>query len=97
MGSNFLSYGLYELLELPSPQKRFGLADESPIELDAVAKSGRQAKRTIFKQMQARIRTNPYFVHLEDTGQITVLSEEIRCPKNINVYCSLPYVFSCKY
>jgi len=77
MGSHFLSYGLYELLELPNPQRRFGLAPKSPIELDAVAKSAKQSKRTAFKQLKARIYTNPYFVHLENIGLINVLSEEI--------------------
>jgi hypothetical protein len=86
MGSLFLSYGLYELLELPDPQRRFGLAPKSPIELDAVAKSGKQSKRTAFKQLKARIYTNPYFVHLEDIGMINVLAEEIRCPNDVAVY-----------
>jgi len=86
MGSNFLSYGLYELLELPNPQKRFGLAKNSPIELDAVAKSGKQSKRTAFKQLLARLRTNPYFVHLEDIGEMTILTEEVRFPKEIYAY-----------
>lgn len=86
MGSMFLSYGLYELLQLSNPQKRFRLADGSPIELDAVAKSGKQSKRTAFKQLKARIYNNPYFVHLTDVGLINVLSEEIRCPNDIAVY-----------
>jgi len=86
MGSQLLSYGLYQLLQMSNPQKRFQLAPNSSIELDAVAKSGKQSKRTAFSQMRARIRTNPYFVHLEETGQIRVLTEEIRCPKEIYVY-----------
>ena len=38
IGSQLLSYGLYQLLQMNDPQKRFGLAPGSSIELDAVAK-----------------------------------------------------------
>jgi len=86
MGSHFLSYGAYQLLQFADPQKRFGLSQNSPIELDAVAKSGKQTKRTVFKQFHARLDTNPYFKHLKERGYIEALTEEIRFPNEIYAY-----------
>ncbi|HAA54141.1 MAG TPA: hypothetical protein DCE42_05265 [Myxococcales bacterium] len=76
-------YGGYFLSRMKDPHRFFGLGKHSIISSINVSINEKQAKRVIFKGIQDKIESSPYFQSLKPV----VLTEEIRLPGNISLFC----------
>jgi hypothetical protein len=70
-GKDFLcsvmaAYQIYRLLILPSPQRYYGLAEGSPIDIIVVGSTERQARRVFYSQFKEILWRSPWFLEFID-------------------------------
>lgn len=75
-------YMLYRTLCLRSPQKHFGLGQDSTITFMNVAPNADQARRVVFHEILGKISRSPWF---KKHHEPTVLSRELRFDKSLAV------------
>lgn len=77
----------FDLICCENPQKKYNLLDSDPIDILVMAQSQAQVKETIFKKIKGYLENSDYFKGLIETGEIEVLTEEIRhYKKNVAIY-----------
>ena len=80
-------YEFYCLINLDNPAKHYGLLSGSPIAIFVIARSGAQVNETLFGAIRGYASQSAYFKGLVNSGQIEILTQEIRCQtKNIAIY-----------
>lgn len=82
--SSITAYFLYSLACLKDPQKYFGLARGSQINIINMSKTATQANKVVFTEIKSRINESPWFQKYFPPDPN--VKSELRFPKNISVF-----------
>lgn len=83
IGAIIIAYEFYKLCLLPSPQKHYEIAANTPIVIYCIATVAEQTKKTIYGQARALLYFVPLLRKLIDSKEIIVGETEVKYPAKL--------------